>query len=193
MRLHERAHALAEFNICQICMSNDHVMIGGTAGELRIINASNGEILHAPAGQADNEIHCIVYSFLDQVFVVGSRDRMVRTWEPGTGAMVRQMVGHTQGVLCASVSEHMYVRVTRACAHSSCRVCTGSADNGVRVWDLRTGVCVHTLNGHTDRVTSVAMDGARVVSGSYDRTVRVWRDGQPEITITAPPQNGNYT
>ena len=43
-----------------------------------------------------------------------------------------------------------------------------------RVWDLESGECTKTLEGHTHWVSSVAIspDGKTVVSGSYDKTVR---------------------
>ena len=53
---------------------------------------------------------------------------------------------------------------------------SGSEDQTVRVWDLRSGVCLRTLKGHSDTVSSVSVtpDGRRAVSGSFDRTLRVW-------------------
>jgi WD40 repeat protein len=44
------------------------------------------------------------------------------------------------------------------------------------VWDVQTGECQHTLEGHSSEVTSVVFspDGSRVASGSRDNTVRVW-------------------
>ncbi len=51
-----------------------------------------------------------------------------------------------------------------------------SEDMTVRVWDVSSGVCIKTVEGHTGDVTSVALsgDGLKAVSGSEDRTVRVW-------------------
>lgn len=45
----------------------------------------------------------------------------------------------------------------------------------VRVWDLGTGQCLHTLSGHEHEIKAVAVtaDG-RAVSASEDRTLRVW-------------------
>jgi GTPase SAR1 family protein len=56
------------------------------------------------------------------------------------------------------------------------RAVSGSLDETVRVWDVETGNCLATLEGHTGAVWGVAMtaDGRRAVSGSNDNTVRVW-------------------
>jgi WD40 repeat protein len=45
----------------------------------------------------------------------------------------------------------------------------------VRVWNVPTGECTHTLEGHTSIVSCVAFDGITIVSGSGDMTVRSWR------------------
>jgi len=51
----------------------------------------------------------------------------------------------------------------------------GSKDNTVRLWDTTTGTLLHTLAGHTDKVTCLAVlpDGT-LASGSSDNTVRLW-------------------
>ncbi len=53
---------------------------------------------------------------------------------------------------------------------------SGSADKTLKVWDLETGKCRATLEGHTNDVVSVAVtpDGKTVVSASADKTLKVW-------------------
>ncbi len=46
-----------------------------------------------------------------------------------------------------------------------------SRDNVV---ELQTGKQLHLLEGHTELVESVALQGDTVVSGSINKTVRVW-------------------
>ncbi|KOS19564.1 F-box/WD repeat-containing protein 7 [Escovopsis weberi] len=58
---------------------------------------------------------------------------------------------------------------------------SGGCDRDVRVWDLKTGACLHTLRGHTSTVRCLKMaDANTAISGSRDMTLRVWdiRTGQ---------------
>ena len=64
------------------------------------------------------------------------------------------------------------------------RVVSGSLDKTVKVWNVETGELLHTLEGHSGWVMSVAMDGSRVVSGSEDKTVKVWNVETGELLHT---------
>ena len=59
------------------------------------------------------------------------------------------------------------------------RLASSSDDNTVRLWDVQTGACVKTLEGHDGLVLSVCFspDGRMVASGSCDSadaTARLW-------------------
>ena len=53
---------------------------------------------------------------------------------------------------------------------------SGSDDNTLRLWEVASGRCVRTFEGHTAGLTSVALtaDGRWALSGSYDKTLRLW-------------------
>jgi WD40 repeat protein len=53
---------------------------------------------------------------------------------------------------------------------------SGSSDDTLRLWDLVTGDCLRTLEGHAKSVTAVAVlaDGRRALSGSWDQALRLW-------------------
>ena len=55
-------------------------------------------------------------------------------------------------------------------------ILSSSRDKTLKVWDLESGECLATFEGHTDRVLGVVItpDGRRVVSGSGDKTLKVW-------------------
>ena len=56
------------------------------------------------------------------------------------------------------------------------RAVSASNDNTLRVWDLESGACLRTLEGHNDYVGSlgVTADGRRTVSESGYNRSRVW-------------------
>jgi len=43
------------------------------------------------------------------------------------------------------------------------------------LWNVKTGECIRTLNGHGNWVRSVSFDGEGLLaSGSYDKTIKLW-------------------
>jgi WD40 repeat protein len=55
------------------------------------------------------------------------------------------------------------------------QVVSGSDDNTLKVWDVKTGECVKILKGHFGSVSCVAvLANGQMVSGSYDNTLKVW-------------------
>jgi WD40 repeat protein len=56
------------------------------------------------------------------------------------------------------------------------RALSGSRDLKLRWWDLESGRCLHTLEGHTDEIYAVALssDSRRALSGSADGALRWW-------------------
>lgn len=70
--------------------------------------------------------------------------------------------GHLKSVTCiALVSEN--------------QIASGSQDNTVKVWDMKSKQLTHVFNGHSDFVTClILIDVNRFISGSRDRTIKLW-------------------
>ena len=50
-----------------------------------------------------------------------------------------------------------------------------------QVWSFETKRCLHTLEGHSQRVYSLQFDGVHAVSGSLDASIIVWNVHQGKI------------
>ena len=55
----------------------------------------------------------------------------------------------------------------------------------LQVWELRTGICVKTLRGHTAPVLAIQAEADRLVSGGGDKTIRVWQVDRAGILNSA--------
>jgi len=49
-----------------------------------------------------------------------------------------------------------------------------SCDDALRLWDLESGQCLHTLESYYFNFVSMTPDGQRAVSDSEDKPLRVW-------------------
>ncbi|GAA5990875.1 hypothetical protein JCM10908_000060 [Rhodotorula pacifica] len=73
----------------------------------------------------------------------------------------------SQGAACATA---------RGWGQDGAVLVSGGCDRTVRVWDVSTSYCIHTLSGHSSTIRCLRVLDARpiAVSGSRDGSVRVW-------------------
>lgn len=97
----------------------------------------------------------------------GSADHTIKAWDLSNYGLDWSRVtckmtflGHTDTVRCLQVDGTILI--------------SGSYDNTLKIWNLKTGVCINTLRGHTDSVLCLQFDNEKIVSGSADRTIRIW-------------------
>ena len=59
------------------------------------------------------------------------------------------------------------------------RAVSGGADNVLRVWDLESGLCLRTMEGHSGKITSVSI----TPDGRYAISAGSWA---PHVTSVGP-------
>ena len=108
--------------------------------------------------------------------LLGSEDGFIKVWDIGgsTPVALMDLEGHTYNVLSIDALDSSNIALS------------GSRDESLRLWDLRTGQCVRVMEGHAGWVSSVSMDSAckTAVSGSDDETVKLWDLGSGQCIKT---------
>ena len=57
------------------------------------------------------------------------------------------------------------------------KLCSGSADLTIKIWNWKNATCENTLEGHTKWVKCVyQLSNDYIISGSDDNTIIVWKD-----------------
>ena len=81
------------------------------------------------------------------------------------GNPMREMTGHSGAV-------------NSLCQMNDRELVSGSWDGTAKVWDLETGQCTKTLEGHSYAVAVFAMADGTIFTGSQDKMIRIWKNGQ---------------
>jgi WD40 repeat protein len=129
-----------------------------TAREGRVFGVNSLEILNEPF-----------------VASVGSSDPRVIVWDLNTYAAKSKLAGHSAQVTCIKlISSNMTT------------MASGDAAGLIIIWNWMQETRLHTLNGHTERVTSLDLfDQRTLISGSLDGTIKFWNisNGQLQVRL----------
>jgi COMPASS component SWD3 len=177
------------------------------------------KIWHAKTGKYEQTLegHLAGISDIDWApdsltLVSGSDDKAVRLWDVGAvyippsrpcalanvvllqGKTLKLFKGHNNAIYTVSFSPRGNI------------VASGSYDEAVRLWDVRSGKCMKTLPAHGDPVSGVHFnrDGTMIVSCAHDGLIRIWdvstgqclrtlveEDNAPVMGVKFSP-NGKY-
>jgi transducin (beta)-like 1 len=120
-----------------------------------------------------SEVNCLCWDASRAVLASGSDDSTVKLWSTRDGQLA-SYAGHTGPVhrLCWGPS----AGAGAGSGPFAPLIVSSGADGTSRVWDVNTGACRYTLEGHSAAVASARMspDGAMLATASLDRRVLVW-------------------
>ena len=51
----------------------------------------------------------------------------------------------------------------------------------IKIWDIKSGQCLHTLNGCADSTPSFLVKEGKLITGYYDGTIRIFCDTQHSL------------
>jgi WD40 repeat protein len=157
--------------------ANGSRVIWGTVRDrtLRVWDFESGNCLTVLEGQSGLP-NAVAFSHDGRTAVVGNRENPhLWIWNIVEGKCIQVLHGHDDW---ASIPPSRFSRLgvvnSLDLSSDGYRAISGSNDK-TRIWDIKSGECLHVLHGHENAVISVVLsaDGQRAVSGSYD-SIRIW-------------------
>jgi WD40 repeat protein len=150
--------------IVSLSLSEDgrFLVSGGRDNTLKLWDLSSGMIIRTFSGHS-NRVIGVSIDGKGKKILSASLDDTLRLWDGDTGQCIRVFQEKLQ-VNCISLSENGLFAVS------------GQEYGSVKLWDTAGGICLKTLEGHSERIQSVSIspDGKKALSGSYDRTIKLW-------------------
>ncbi|UAW64895.1 NACHT domain-containing protein [Mycoavidus sp. HKI] len=145
---------------------------------LRNANLSGAQMAAVQFGewpylQEENHVYSCAYSPDEKTFAVGLTGGNINVYATSNWEKIHTLLTRPYSAY-SFYSPCSFYSVTYS--PNGEQIASGDGDYTVRLWDVETGACRHTLSGHTDDVLSVVYSptGDQIASGSGDCTVRLW-------------------
>jgi WD40 repeat protein len=174
-----------------------------------------GRSLRFSQGHQD-QITALVFSPNSQVLISSSADGTIKQWDLNSGELFSSLPSHGWGVsamalsptepllvsgsedglmqlwdleteeLIASIAQ-LQQPITTLVIDSTGRTVWSNSGKTISQWDLSDDQLLTTLNGHTETVTAIALDGSTLISGDADKLLKLWNlnTGQQQKVIAA--------
>lgn len=182
-----------------VCLSGDgRVTLSGSGESLRpeqtlkVWDTATGRCRHTLGGS--DYVSSVGLSPDGRLALCDDEFGQLTVWDTVTGNRVGVWMAH-QSITFFRGTER-YVAGTFRSFHGTVasiqvtadgqRALTAGYDGTLKLWELPSGRCLRTLQGHTQRVNAAALsaDGSVALSGAQDQTVRLWDVGTGQCLAT---------
>ncbi|HLX53231.1 MAG TPA: WD40 repeat domain-containing protein, partial [Aquella sp.] len=167
-------------------LSDGRIMGASSSGQHKILNPQTGKC-DLNFNGTDNFIQ---YSLvLSDGRLVSAVYNKIKIWNPQTKICDVICNGHTDGVVCLALLSDRHIKKSSLLNDEKDvdeHLVSGSHDTTIKIWNIRTGKCDITLEGHTRWIWCIKiLSDGRIASGSADRTIKIWnlQTGKCDITL----------
>ncbi|KAK5197461.1 hypothetical protein LTR99_007831 [Exophiala xenobiotica] len=160
-----------DFPITAVAMAEQghEIYSGGIDNDIKVWDARKMEVTYTLAGHGDT-ITSLEVSPDSQTLLSNSHDSTVRTWDIRPFAPVDRAVRTYDGA-SAGFEKNL---IRASWSPKGDKICAGSGDRTVVVWDTRSAKLLYKLPGHKGTVNDVRFSPTEepiIVSGSTDRNI----------------------
>lgn len=189
-------------NVCKLAFSPDNLWLasGAEDGIVHVWHIKNGTQLYTLRGHT-TEIVSLGFS-KDGSKILSADENSVRVWNARNGKQVLELPGTEvklarfspdgNSIACAAgrsislwdargkemqaLEGHRDKVATFVFSSDGKQIVSASADETIRIWDVRSGKSIEVLRGHKLTVHNVALTAgdSKIVSAAYDQTIRIW-------------------
>ena len=134
-----------------------------TNATLRHVNFAEANLANSAFTKIFGAVFAVAFSRDGKLFATGDSGSAIGLWQVSDCQQIVFCKGHTDWIRSLTFSP------------DGTTLASASFDKTVKLWDIRTGECLKTLQAH-GRVNSVSIspDGKTLASGSDDKTVKLW-------------------
>ena len=105
------------------------------------------------------------YDSFNWIYIFQQRLLLHRNWL-SLNYLARDFQGHTDAIYCLQFDEE--------------KIISGSRDNTIKVWDMKSKKILHSLTGHDGSILCLQYSHTHLISGSSDKSMIIW--SLPEFT-----------
>jgi WD40 repeat protein len=160
--------------VLSVVLSPNEQIIASSSedGTIKIWELATGKCLHTLKGH-QGRVWSVAFTPDGQTLISGSSDCTIKLWNLSTYQCYRTLTGHDNAVLTVAVSP---IPIPPTPLSKEGIIASGGYDETVKLWDITTGQCLHTMTEATNWVWSVKFspDGLNLAAAVFDSQILVW-------------------